>query len=362
MTAHADHGGMTARWTLALVVGLPVAVLVTGAFYSLSGIHGGNYGAALALTLAHGALLWMVFRLGGGRRVGTAGLTMLLAVGSLGPPVVGHAIGYGDLQAIAYRMVQADTGGRYPAAWKRLDREALFPHWVGHLTGRAGGGAMGYLRARADVGWDGRERINRASTRIERTGVWVWLAWAWHLVFFLVAVAVAYFAALRPPPTPAAAVPVRSAAPPVRADASTDGGGLGPADRPQAGQWSHYEERDQVLVSFGYQPRAAYPTLRDFFEAQVRADFAPHGAAFAAVDLRNYLERVCVWTALSREELARFIDAHRGPTPTREVPRLPERVVAAFQFRDDPATQAVVWETEQGYWRMAWNQGDARFG
>lgn len=346
------------RRTVILAVGVPAVIVTTGAFYSLSGIHGGSYANAYALAGAHGVLLWWVYRLGGGRRIALLPMWLLFAVTSIAPMILGHAMGYGDMQTLAYRMVQSDETGRYPAEWKPLDRETVFPLWVGRVTGREGSGVGDYLRAQATIGWEGREKIAKGGMQqIQRAGLWGWFAWACHLALFFVAGAVAYFAALRKEQNLPVDKPVEQTPPLcIPAEAKPDTGGTAPADPPESGEWSHYEERSRTSVSFSYEPRGKHASLRDFFETQVRHSLRRQDSTFESTDVRNYLERVCVMREISYAELARFIRDHCQPVPGREVPRLPEQLVAAIQFRDDPNTKGVIWETERGYWRMGWSK------
>jgi hypothetical protein len=182
------------RWLLALVAGVPAVVLGTGAFYSLVGVRGGHHGKAIFLAAVHGLALWVVFRLARCERIPAALGVAALAVSSLGPVVVGHAMGYGDMKSLAHRLVREDTAGRYPGAWKTLDRDELFPRWVGSVTGTDGGGAWGYLRVQAEMGWEGWAGI-KYRVRVDRRGLWVWIAWLGHVVLLALAGTVAFLAA-----------------------------------------------------------------------------------------------------------------------------------------------------------------------
>ena len=348
------------RWIIALLVGIPLVVLITGAFYSLSGIYGGNYGAAFILAAVHGVLLWGIFRLGGGKRISLGALCLLLAATSFGPPVVGHGIGYGNLQSLAYRQVQEDTTGRYPAGWKHLDRETLFSRWVGFVTGRQGGGLAGYLRAQAAIGWRDRERIQKSTTQVERSGLKVWIAWIWHLVFFLLAGATAYFAAMRHAPAASAAVHEARMVQPAIIEAGMTAASsqsvprAGPEDLPAAASWSDYEDQNRIKVSYRYEPRSAFPSLFEFLAAGLREEVAAAGLRFIDVDVRNYLKRECALKVISRAELTRFISGHSGPTRRAQVPRVPQNLESALCCRDEPFSKLVVWETARGYWQMSW--------
>lgn len=349
--------GHALKWLAALSVGVPIVIMATGALYSLSGIHGGHYGAAAVLALAHGGLLWLVYRLGGGRRVNRAAIWLLLAATSFGPLAVGHAIGYGDLRSLAYRMVQDDGAGRYPAGWKAMSREALFPHWVGQVTGTQGDGFSGYLRAQAAVGWQGRERINKAQTLIERTGLWVWLAWSWHLVFFFLAGAVAYFAAAGPPGKERGGNPAARPAPPTPTP-GFDEWGRGPADPKVAGTWSGCNEQQRTQVFFHYAPGSQFASLEGFYTDRVTRHLAPATGTPLDADVRNYRERVCTMRPITRLELMRLIDRHAGCVPRGEVPRIPEDLKSACICRDEPAVVEVIWDTGRGYWAMNWSRDD----
>ncbi|MFH1632930.1 MAG: hypothetical protein ABIG63_02830 [Chloroflexota bacterium] len=342
----------------ALLVGVPCVVLATGAFYSLSGIHGGRYGINTALIVAQGVLLWVVFRLGGGKRISAMALWMLLITTAAGPLLVGHAMGYGDMHSLAYRLVQEDMSGRYPADWKQLGREELFPRWVGRVTGNEGGGVFGYLRAQAAIGWEGWERINKGRTHIERTGLRVWFAWMWHLVFFFAAGAIAFFAAMRKAPTVVTAG--RSTARGIKPESMYDSiaeWGRGPADLPEAGVWSDWNEQQDIRVSFTYEPRTGYPTLQGFLEERVRRSFANVDSRYIESDIRNYLERVCLMKKISRMELLQFVSQYSGPVGRDHVPRIPENMKSAFICRDEPSIKDVIWETDKGYWAMSWSKG-----
>ncbi|MEW6302593.1 MAG: ankyrin repeat domain-containing protein [Verrucomicrobiota bacterium] len=185
-----------ARWMLALLLGLPVVVLVTGALYSLSGVRAGHYGTAILLALFHGFLMWAVFRTGRCERANGYVILAAVVAGTLGPMLAGHAINYYDLKSYVRRTVQKDTEGRYPSDWKALDDDALFAKWVGQLTGREGGGVWGYLRSQAAIGWEGWEG-KRYRSRVVRTGGWVWFAWGMHGMFFLAASGLAFGAAVK---------------------------------------------------------------------------------------------------------------------------------------------------------------------
>jgi hypothetical protein len=344
--------GQRLRRLAALCIGVPSVILATGAFYSLAGIHGGHYGAMLALALAHGGLLWLVFRLGGGRRMSAAASGLLLAAVSVGPLVVGHSMGYGDLQSLAYRMVQEDTQDRYPREWKTLGREALFPRWVGQVTGREADGVAGYLRAQAAIGWEGPGRINKTMRQIERTGFWVWLAWAWHLVFFAVAGAVAYFAAVG---RPAAASPSRPTSTPAT-PAADEEWGRAPADPPAAGTWSGCNEQQRIHVFLGYAPGADFATLDAFFTDRVARCLPPAQGTRSETDVRNYLERVCVMTPITRQQLTQLVARYAGAIPQADVPRVPDPLKSAFLCRNEPDVVEIIWETGHGYWALSWTR------
>lgn len=139
-------------------------------------------------------------------------------------------------------------------------------------------------------------------------------------------------------------------------DVPTGTAGLALADPVAAGQWSDFEERSKTFVSFEYEPHGGHTSLMAFFEAFVRRAFPRQDAAYLETDVRNYLDRICAFKAISRGELAQFIREHHWPLAVRDVPQLPEQLLAAMQYRDDPNSKGVLWETERGYWLMSWNR------
>jgi len=334
------------RWIAALGAGVPAVVLLTGALYSDAGVRGGRYGQAILLALVHGLLLWVVFRLARAERVPRMVIGATLAVACLGPMTIGHAMGYGDLRSLAHTLVREDASGRYPAEWKRLDRDALFPKWVGAITGTEVGGIRGYLRAQAAIGWEGWVAI-KYRMHVERRGPWVWVAWAWHLALFLVASAVAFLAARRESPAAGTVVEARPAprpAPPPAVPVRDD-----------REMWSEVNEQQRTMASFYRQPRAAFPSLQDFFEARVRRSFARIDPEHREADVRSYLERVCVMQEVSRAELVGLIARHAS---WARPPRVPDDVRAVVLARDEPRVKEVVWETADDYWAMVWSRDD----
>jgi len=355
------------RLTVALMVGIPFVALVTGTFYSLSGIHGGHYGAAIFLAIAHGFMLWIIFRLGRCERLPAKLLWLTLIVGALGPVAIGHTLGYGDLQWRAYRLVQADTSGRYPPRWKGLGREELFPKWVGFVTGKEGGGVWGYLRAQSAIGWEGTEGRS-LKIHVVRTGVWSWVAWFCHLTLFLVAGAAAHITVDRGTTRNRARVGdqltdvSQPAAPALRS--SGDQGVIlekgakeisgQPEDKNVISEWSNYSDQQDVLVSFRCEPRAAFPSLQEFFVHRVRQNLSQYEGKHNEADVRNYVERVCHMKDLSRNELVQFISRHSIST---QLPKVPEELRAAISCRDEAETKLTIWETDEAYWEMVWSKG-----
>lgn len=348
------------RWASAIAVGLPCIVLATGVVYSLSGIRGGNYGENVILAMAHGFLMWLVFRLGRCERMPAAAVWLALAIGCVGPVVIGHLLGYRDLQAYAYGLVQEDVSGRYPAPWKSLSQEELFPKWIGTLTGTESDGVWGYLRAQAAIGWEGWEGL-KYRTYVVRTGVWSWAAWFWHLILFTVSGTLAFLAAAKYLPAAAASKLATRAGGTTSGDLAVaeqtvDGEGEGPEDLEAGAAWGEHDERQRVKVSYCYEPRDAFPSLHDFFEALVMRRFSHGAQEHVATDVHNYVERVCVMKEITRPELGQFISRYAWSSVGGRAPRVPQNLKSAILCRDEPTTKQAVWETDKGYWEIVWSR------
>jgi hypothetical protein len=116
----------------------------------------------------------------------------VLIVAWIGPFALGHYYGYTNTKYIVWRMVQNDTDDTFAPSWKNLDRDKVFDLYVESTTGNSFGGFFGYLSLMAYEGWSGFERsADIGSIYIERRGIWVWVTWGMHLVFLLVATAMA---------------------------------------------------------------------------------------------------------------------------------------------------------------------------
>jgi ankyrin repeat protein len=192
-------GLLILRFVLVLVGGGVITAVGSGIAYWLSGgIHGGSYSSVFIVALVHFAIVWVVFRLGWHERQANYFLMILLLVFTLSPVILGHTIGYFDMRNTAYQLVQKDRRDNYPAVWKQLSPTELFPKWIGSITGDDGMSPLHYLNAQASIGWEGMEgprRYGRVHT--ERQGLWVWIAWGWHLILLIFSGTVAFQAAKR---------------------------------------------------------------------------------------------------------------------------------------------------------------------
>ncbi len=327
------------RWVSALLVGMPCIVLVTGMLYSLLGARGGTYGENVLLALAHGCLMWLVFRLGRCERMPPAVVWLALALGCLGPVAVGHALAYRDLQSLAYQLVQEDVSGRYPAAWKSLSRRELFPEWVGIWTGTRGGGFWDCLRVRAAIGWEGWTGF-QYRTYVVRMGIGSWIAWFWHLVLFAASGILAFLAAARCFPAAAAsesATRARGITPgvPAVAEDAVVREGTGPEDLEASAAWTEDDERRRVRISYCYEPRGAFPSLHDFLAGLVKRRLSHVAQRHLARDVHNYLERVCVMKVITRSELVAFISRYGWTSVGGCPPKVPQELKLAVLCRDE---------------------------
>jgi hypothetical protein len=132
--------------------------------------------------------------------------------------------------------------------------------------------------------------------------------------------------------------------------------GGGPEDLEKRGAWIDYDERQYVKVSYCYEPRANFFSLDEFFVAQVRRTFAHVDTKYRETDVRNYVERICVMKRMSRAELAQFLSRYGWVVMRWRAPKVPHNLKSAVLCRDEPSTKEVVWETERGYWTVAWHK------
>lgn len=176
---------------LLAVIGLPPLVILGGLVYSSAFIRSSHYGAYILFCIAYGFSCYLLFLLSRCVRASALLWIPIFIVACTGPFIVGHYYGYKGNEYIVWRLVQDDTDGRFAPEWKRLDRSQVFDRYVRSVTGNNLGGFSAYLSLMAHEGWRGFERTGAVSYKIERKGVWVWIAWFMHLVLLFVATATA---------------------------------------------------------------------------------------------------------------------------------------------------------------------------
>lgn len=173
------------------VIGLPPLVILGGLVYSTAFIRSSHYGAYIFFCIVYGLFCYLLFLLSRCVRASALLWIPIFIVAWTGPFIVGHYYGFRDNQYAVWRLVQDETGGRFDPEWKNMDRSQVFDRYVQAITGNSLGGFPAYLSLMAHEGWSGFERTGAVSYKIERKGIWVWIAWGMHLVFLLVATAAA---------------------------------------------------------------------------------------------------------------------------------------------------------------------------
>jgi len=166
-------------------------VILGGLVYSTAFIRSNHYGAYIFFCIVYGFFCYLLFLLSRCVRSSALLWVPILIIAWTGPFVVGHYYGYTDTKYIVWRLVQADTDGQFVPEWKHMDRDQVFDCYVQSITGNSLGGFPAYLSLMAYEGWSGFETTRGVYIRIERRGIWVWIAWVMHLVFLLVATAAA---------------------------------------------------------------------------------------------------------------------------------------------------------------------------
>lgn len=176
---------------LLAVIGLPPLVILGGLVYSTAFIRSSHYGAYMFFCIVYGFLCYILFLLSRCVRASALLWVPIFIIAWTGPVIVGHYYGYQENKYIVWRLVQDDTDGRFDPEWKRMDRRQVFDRYVSSVTGNSMGGFPAYLSLMAHEGWSGFERTSAVSYKIERKGIWVWIAWFMHLILLLVATAAA---------------------------------------------------------------------------------------------------------------------------------------------------------------------------
>ncbi len=174
------------------VLGIPPLVVLGGLVYSTAFIRSSHYGSYFFFCIVYGFCCYFIFRLSRCIKSSAMLWVPVLVIAWTGPFVLGHYYGYSNTKYIVWRMVQNDIAGEFDSGWKNLDRNRVFDLYVKSVTGHSWGGFPAYLSLMAHEGWSGYERsAGIGAIYIEREGIWVWIAWVMHLVFLLVATAVA---------------------------------------------------------------------------------------------------------------------------------------------------------------------------
>jgi len=174
------------------IIGLPPLVIFAGLVYSSAFIRSSHYGSYFLFCIVYGVSCYFLFLLSRCVRSSAIFWVPVLIVAWIGPFVIGHYYGYANTKYIVWRMVQNNTDKTFAASWKNLDRDKVFDLYVESTTGNSFGGFFGYLSLMAHEGWSGFEpAADIGSIYIERRGIWVWVTWGMHLVFLLVATAMA---------------------------------------------------------------------------------------------------------------------------------------------------------------------------
>ncbi len=175
----------------AAISGVMILIVFGGLIYSVAFIRSSHYGAFLFFCIIYGFLSCLLFALGRLIRLKAFIWVPVLIAVWIGPFVLGHYWGYQDEKYAVWRMVRDDTENTFNSQWRELSREELFDRYVHSVTGKNHKGFRAYLDLMAHEGWRGFERTCAVSYKIDRTGIWVWIAWFMQLVFMMAAVSVA---------------------------------------------------------------------------------------------------------------------------------------------------------------------------
>ena len=174
-----------------VAIGLTPLVIIGGLIYSTAFIRSSHYGAFIIFAIIYGFFCYLLFLFSRPLRSSALLWVPALIIAGTGPFFLGHYYGYTDSKDVVYQMVQDDADGEFNPAWKKLDRNQVFDRYAQSVTGNHLVGLSAYLSLMAHEGWSGFERSGAISVHIERRGIWVWMAWGFHIVFLLVVTAVA---------------------------------------------------------------------------------------------------------------------------------------------------------------------------
>ncbi len=129
-----------------------------------------------------------------------------------------------------------------------------------------------------------------------------------------------------------------------------------PEDLEKRKDWEEYNDREYILVSYCYELQTSFPSLDDFFLAQVRRRFKHIDQKYRETDVHNYIQRVCVMKEIFRSELVRFISRYGRSFIGGNTPKVPKNLKSAILCRDEPSIKQVIWETDKGYWEITWSK------